>query len=317
MVDLTVLFATRNGAEVLERTLDGYARQTLSASRWKMVVVDNGSTDDTRKILAKFLSRIPITVLMERLPGKNRALNCGIPEIDGELAVITDDDSIPDCDFLAAWLALVEEETSFDLFGGRITPEFQEPPADWIMRLGKSSPNFFGKRSFPDGEISASEIFGPNMAVRSRVFREGHRFNENIGPNGADPTYPMGSETEFCVRMESLGYRAFFSSRPHVRHIVRPYQVTLKFLNNRSFQHGRGYALQMYKKGTLQKEMSRTPTGLLRLFPKRLRGPALLLRALCSLDRVGRANAFFVYHWRRGFEAEVDALNRVQERFCR
>jgi len=44
---LTVLFATRNGARTLPGVLDSYLKMSVPAGGWKLIIVDNGSTDST------------------------------------------------------------------------------------------------------------------------------------------------------------------------------------------------------------------------------------------------------------------------------
>jgi glycosyltransferase involved in cell wall biosynthesis len=72
---LTVLFATRNGAHVLARTLEGYCRAEPPPVAWKLVVVDNGSSDGSTTIINSFRDRLPIELIEQPLPGKSRALN--------------------------------------------------------------------------------------------------------------------------------------------------------------------------------------------------------------------------------------------------
>ena len=85
------------------------------------------------------------------------------------------------------------------------------------------------------------------MAVRSSVFENGFRFNENIGPNGSDPDYPMGSETEFCCRVAQSGVKAWFAKEPRVQHIVRSNQLTSSYWAKRAYRHGRGVARRMWE----------------------------------------------------------------------
>jgi glycosyltransferase involved in cell wall biosynthesis len=78
-VQMTVLLATRNGERVLARTLEGYCRASAPPVGWKLVIVDNGSTDATPDIIKSFKKRLPLDALVEPVPGKSRALNAGLP----------------------------------------------------------------------------------------------------------------------------------------------------------------------------------------------------------------------------------------------
>jgi glycosyltransferase involved in cell wall biosynthesis len=157
-VQLTVLLATRNGANVLPRTLDGYRRAARPPIGWKIVIVDNGSTDDTQQVIESFKSSLPLQRLGQPAPGKNRALNTGIKAVEGRLAVITDDDSIPERSFLIEWAKVIQEDRGCELFGGSIAPLFDVPPPDWVLAARTSFALMFSERNLPDGPIAAEDI---------------------------------------------------------------------------------------------------------------------------------------------------------------
>src|SRR5688572_2106824 len=177
---LSVMLATRNGANVLPRTLEGYCRAAPPADRWQLIIVDNGSTDDTVAIVASFAGRLPIELISHPAAGKNRALNAGLSAAKGQLLVLTDDDAVPHVTFLQAWERMLDFDPGYELFGGRIEPLFEAPPPDWLMRSRLLFAMMFAERDLPEGPVPADEVYGPNMAVRTAVFERGHRFAENI-----------------------------------------------------------------------------------------------------------------------------------------
>src|SRR6516225_223426 len=117
---LTVLIATRNGARTLPRCLGALAGLTSPPGGWKLVVVDNGSTDATREIVASFADRLPLTFLLEPRHGKNAALNAGLGSVEGDLVVFTDDDTLPRPDWLVEMRRAADEHRSFSIFGGSV-----------------------------------------------------------------------------------------------------------------------------------------------------------------------------------------------------
>ena len=296
-VALTVLFATRNGARVLPRTLEAYCCTQAPPHGWKLVIVDNGSEDSTPAILASFKNHLPLETLRQPNAGKNRALNLGLGALEGRLVILTDDDAIPDPSFLTAWSSYLYKQQDYELFGGSIVPLFEAPPPKWILENTEFD-LLFAARSLPEGPIAPDEIFGPNMAVRSSVFARGFRFNENIGPNGSDPHYPMGSETEFCCRLARSGAKAWFAKEPRVQHIVRSKQLTRSYWAERAYRHGRGTAQQMWERGeTCPSNITR---GRLADQLSRLRR---WLRTF-SPFALQRFNSVWDSHWTRGFRDE-------------
>jgi len=297
-VALTVLFSTRNGEQVLPRTLDAYCNLDRPSQNWKIVAVDNGSGDSTSQVLASFTKSLPLEILQQPTAGKNRALNLGLSVLEGRLAIITDDDAIPDRSFLTAWSRYLDHARNYDLFGGSIDPLFEAPPPEWIRKNKTQFDLLFAARNLPDGPIDADEIYGPNMAVRTSVFAAGFRFDENIGPNGSDPHYPMGSETEFCSRVARNGAKAWFAKEPRVGHIVRKSQLGSPYWALRSYRHGRGIAKQMRENGAAAPLSVRHPTVMQQL--SRLR---YWLRMLSPFP-LQRFNGVCDYHWMRGFRDE-------------
>ena len=95
---LTVFLATRNGSRTLPGVLESFTRLRVPPSGWKLVVVDNGSTDQTCEIVASFRASLPVTYVFEGRMGKNVALNTGLTHLEGDLAVFTDDDVFPNPD---------------------------------------------------------------------------------------------------------------------------------------------------------------------------------------------------------------------------
>ena len=237
---LTILFATKNGAALLPGVLDAYAQLAAPPGGWRLVIVDNGSTDDTPRILQASTGKLPLTVLHEGRPGKNAALNTGLGHIAGDLVALTDDDVFPHPDWLIELRRAADEHPEASVFGGRVLPRWQSPPPDWIVEFVPKGPTFAltEPQWHNEGAIAPDLIFGPNMAVRAAIFREGFRFDESIGPKGK--SYAMGSESEFTNRVARAGYRSWFCPGMVVEHFIPAPHLDRRWILNRSMRYGRG-----------------------------------------------------------------------------
>lgn len=253
MID--VLLATFNGENVLEKTLQGYHRQKVDCGcKWRITVVNNGSIDRTEKVLQKYRSLLPLRVMDVSTPGKNRALNAALNKLEfsNRLVVMTDDDAIPKSDFISVWDAINPDIST--LYGGTVKLFFADKVPEDVMAFEQYFGEIYAQNVLPSGAIQPQDIFGPNMAVPGRLFREGLRFDETIGPNSEHSMYPMGSETEFCVRVANqMSLQAHFVSEAVVEHIVRNKQLEIDFILNRAARHGRGVAMQeqLYRGSTI------------------------------------------------------------------
>jgi L-malate glycosyltransferase len=235
---LTVLIATYNGAATLPYVLKEYSNLESPAGGWKLVIVDNGSTDHTREIIASFRRRLPLTYLYEPKQGKNIALNTALHTVSGDLVVFTDDDTLPQPNWLKLLRSAADSNPSFAIFGGPIIPKWESPPEEWISAWVPWGPTFAVLSPLDEGPIHPRLVFGPNMAVRTSIFQHGYRFDESIGPNGSK--YAMGSESEFLRRLAQEGFRAWHCRNAVVQHIIRSFQMREEWVFARAVRYGRG-----------------------------------------------------------------------------
>ena len=252
MSDLNILMATHNGAEVLGRTLAGYAALDIQDIDYKLIIIDNASTDNTQDIIAQFTGQLNIHMIYEPSPGKNTAMNTGLAAIDSDIIIMTDDDSIPHQGFFSAWIAAFENMPGIDLFGGAIIPLFDEEPAPWMMQRQPRFEELYAQRQdVPAGPINPDRIYGPNMAMRASIVQAGLRFDARVGPNATrKKSYAMGSETAFLRTAVAAGFKTGFAPKPTVSHIVRPAHIEPAYIDGRAYRMGRGTAFKHIQDGT-------------------------------------------------------------------
>ncbi|NUP69889.1 MAG: glycosyltransferase family 2 protein [Gemmatimonadaceae bacterium] len=97
---VTAVVAVRNGAAWLAAKLESLLAQDYPRDRLTILVVSDGSTDDTARVAAEYARRDPrITSLQVPHGGKAAALNAAVPHAAGELLVLTDvrQPLAPDC----------------------------------------------------------------------------------------------------------------------------------------------------------------------------------------------------------------------------
>lgn len=92
MGGISVIIPTYNHASSLERCIDSVLAQTLQAER--IIIVNDGSTDSTREVLAKFESSPQFTIIHQQNMGANPARNRGLKETESEFVILVDADVI-------------------------------------------------------------------------------------------------------------------------------------------------------------------------------------------------------------------------------
>lgn len=128
---VSVVLCMRNPRQtVLGRVLQRLAEQSLPRQNWELIVVDNGSDPP---LALHATTGIPnLTTVVEPVAGLTRARICGIHAARGELLVFVDDDNLLDSNYLEQAARIAAEFPSIGAFGGRITPEFETAPPDWL-----------------------------------------------------------------------------------------------------------------------------------------------------------------------------------------
>lgn len=292
---LLLLFSTRNRAPVLRRCLAAMAALRAPDGGFQIYLVDNGSTDETSEVVQEFKARLPLTGLFAPEPGKNIALNLALDAIgataaSAELIVFCDDDILPEPDWLIRLQAAARQFPDTDLFGGEIRIAWTHPPPAWLETFKPHYGVLFAETQVQPGPCSPEVLWGPNLAMRGALFKDGLRFNPALGPNGTTD-YAMGSETELLMRLKAAGYRARIVAAAGVGHIIDGAAVNRDWVFRRAARHGKG-VMRRLSDGHAATFLG-VPLWVVR---------GLLGACLSVLARTGTARelALFSVHWHLG-----------------
>src|SRR5262245_37506880 len=130
---LTLVVVTRNGAPTLPWLFDALVRADAPDGGWKLVLADNGSTDNTKSVVDRYRGALQIEYVFEPKGGQNFARNAALERIEGDLVVFTDDDTTPDRRWLVAYRHAADAHRDFSCFGGPILPRWEREPPPWIL----------------------------------------------------------------------------------------------------------------------------------------------------------------------------------------
>ena len=280
---ISVIIATRNRAPQLASALGALAAQDRTPGDWEIVIVDNGSTDETAGVVRTAGARMPAPVVYvrETRSGKSHALNTAIGHARGDLLVLTDDDVLPSPGWLSAYARALQESAA-DYAAGRIFPLWEADPPRWMSsRLyGVLAVGDGGPVPLPLGRGVNDQIMpiGANMAVRRHVIERIGGWNTSLGK--LQGTLRTGEDHEFALKMVRAGFRGVYVPDASVLHRVPPDRLRLGYFSRWYFDNGAIVAGLDQEFDTGVPKLLGVPRHLWRRFASDLLGAprALLLR---------------------------------------
>jgi glycosyltransferase involved in cell wall biosynthesis len=204
----SLVLCTRNRAAQLERCLVSIARLNFERDR-ELILVDNGSTDDTGALIRDFAADVgfPVIPVYENRPGLGRARNAGLAAARGEIIVFTDDDCYPLHDFLDRVVeAFALPELGY--LGGAIRLYDPSDAALTISYLTES--RVLPPRRF----LWPGLVQGANMAFRRAALDEIGGFDPGFGPG----TPFVADDIDAAARASAAGWTGLFLAEAVVLH---------------------------------------------------------------------------------------------------
>ena len=238
---ITVVLCTYNRDRSLRRTLNSVAESVFSGSvEWEILVVDNNSTDQTRKIVDEFCSRYPgrFRYLFEAQQGKSYALNAGVREARGDILAFTDDDVTVHPSWLENLTAPLQNEEWAGV-GGRVIPQWHCSPPRWLSVENRhaSGPLVMFDPQPEPGQLSGAPI-GANMAFRREMFERHGGFRTDLGPQAAK--YGTNEDSEFGDRLLAGGERLRYEPSALVYHPIPKNRIEKQYFLKWWFHKGQG-----------------------------------------------------------------------------
>lgn len=195
---ISVVVCSHNGARTIGGTLDGLV--ALDYPAYEVIVVDDGSTDDTASIIQRYGYRL----INSEYRGRGHARNLGMQAAHGEVVAYLDDDVCPDSRWLRH-LATTFVRTHHAGVGG---PSLASDSDSWLADCMANAPG--GPVHVLLSDRGAEHIPGANMAFRKSTL-------QSIG--GFDPRYRTGGEdVDVCWRLQQRGWTLGFHPSAVVWH---------------------------------------------------------------------------------------------------
>lgn len=236
---ISVVICTLDRAAYLRKALASLAAQTLPTAAFEILVVDNGSRDDTAAVVA---AAPGVRYLKEPVLGLSRARNRGWQEARAPYVAFLDDDAKADPGWLAALCQAFETVTPQPgCVGGRVDPLWEAPRPDWLgagllpyLSVLDRSPT---ARLLEEGEW----LVGVNMAFPREVLAAVGGFDVRLGRTGQ--SLISLEEVALLRRVRRLGLSWYYEPAARVGHHIPAARLRKRWFLRRVYSEGISIAL--------------------------------------------------------------------------
>jgi hypothetical protein len=195
---VSVVVCSYNGGKTLAQCLESLGR--LDYPDYQVILVDDGSTDDTREIASRFPE---VQTIHQPNLGLSEARNVGLRASTGSIVAYTDSDCFADPDWLSLLVAPLIASDASAVGGPNLTPD-----DGWLAACVAAAPG--QPTHVLENDQTAEHIPGCNMAFRREALEE---------INGFLPHYrKAGDDVDVCWRLQQSGRWITFAPGAFVWH---------------------------------------------------------------------------------------------------
>ena len=219
----SVIVPTYERPEALRRCLEGLAN--LEHTSWDVVVINDGGETSFQRLDEGLRSRLPLRLLEAPHSGPAAARNRGARLAEGQFLAFTDDDCVPEPDWLTAFQRGFET-TGADALGGEcLNPHGTNIPAmTWHLYSA------FMREQTRDRSGNDLMIPSNNVAYRREAFWAAGGFDESF-PAAA------GEDIDLAYRVVERGYRQVYLESARVWH---DHRNTIRGYLSQQMRYGKG-----------------------------------------------------------------------------
>ena len=261
MIRLSVIIPTRNRSEYLEQALSSITSQTLSQELFEVIVIDNGSTDDTKEKTYRFKDRIKhLNYIFESREGLHFGRHAGLFAAKGDILVYADDDIIAFDTWLESIMETFDQDKMIGLVGGKNLPKFEAKPPVWLMKMWEKTTDGIqniGPLSIIDqGEqkkpCDPMLIYGCNFSIRKNLLLDIGGFHPDGMPL-EKLKYRGDGESHVSSEMEVRGFQTIYNPEASVYHYVTKGRASYGYFRKRGYSQGISNSFGYYRENGICK----------------------------------------------------------------
>ncbi len=239
-VQISAAICTRDRADYLRKAVESLTEQSLDAANFEIIVVDNGSSDDTKQVVTEEFSSVSnLRYLYEPVPGLSRARNLAWQSAEGEYIVYLDDDAIANPNWMNGYLETFRAQ-DVAAVGGDVFPLWEAPRPDWLHDRLLSMLSVYQLSETPTILSPDQAVAGCNVGYTVADLRAVGGFNESLGRTGKGLL--SGEESLLREELEKRSRHTLYEPSLSVEHHVAPSRLNKSWFRRRAFDGGRSEA---------------------------------------------------------------------------
>jgi len=240
---LSIIIPTFNRSELLKNTLQSIYLQTFSQNDFEVLVIDNGSKDNTKEIVESFKTKIKnLSYFYESEPGLHVGRHKGLQKSKAEILVYADDD----IEAFPTWLEGIWESFQTEnvmLVGGKNLPKYGIEPPEFIKILW-SKKNEYGNcvaylsiLNFGDDLliINPSYVWGCNFSIKKQIILDAGGFHPDSVPENL-LKYRGDGESYISRYIHKKGYITLYNPKASIYHVVTADRMKTDYFYKRAYR---------------------------------------------------------------------------------
>jgi glycosyltransferase involved in cell wall biosynthesis len=241
--DISVVVPTYNRGRRLEPLLDSLLSQHTRGVTYEVVVVDNNSTDDTRRVVEACAARGPegrVRYLFEPRQGVSYARNSGVAATAAPVVLFLDDDGVPGPEWVSEMKRAFDAHPEADCIGGRVRAHWLQPPPSWLTgpHWGPIAIQDRPEPAYLNSRHAAACLLSANLGCRREAF-------DAVG--GFSPEYPRNQDREFELRLWRAGRQGLYLPGMDVVVDVPAERLTRRYHRRWQATTGKYHAIMRYR----------------------------------------------------------------------
>jgi GT2 family glycosyltransferase len=215
--DFSVIIPTYNRQAVLKECLDALGRQTVRPQMFEVIVVDDGSADETEQFCRSYQPNYSFQYLRQLNAGAGTARRRGVQHAGGEFLLLFNDDTISASDLIAEhWKA---QQTHPDL-RQCVLGDFRFPPAAQQRALTRflTQSSFF----FPQAALRAGEYWEYTYVVTCNI---SVRRDAVLAVGSFDARFRVAEDSDLGLRLSRKGYCVRYVPEAQAIHQHIPFTI--------------------------------------------------------------------------------------------